>query len=177
MKSGPTLNGATVCPARRSAPIKPVATVVFPLPDAGAAITTARALTTLPDRREQTSPLDALLSLAPGVHRVLDLGHLGDEVGRVKQLLWRITAGEHEILRAGSLGERRDHFVNVHPSPLQRIREFVEQIKAVALLRQPARNLGPAIGGRGGVIVGGGGLPGPRPAGAPLLAPDPGAGA
>jgi hypothetical protein len=41
MKSGPTLNGATVWPARRSAPIKPVATVVFPLPDAGAVITIA----------------------------------------------------------------------------------------------------------------------------------------
>ena len=41
MKSGPTLNGATVWPARRSAPIKPVATVVFPLPDAGAATTIA----------------------------------------------------------------------------------------------------------------------------------------
>jgi hypothetical protein len=41
MKSGPTLNGATMWPARRKAPIKPVATVVFPLPDAGAAMTTA----------------------------------------------------------------------------------------------------------------------------------------
>src|SRR6267154_1912686 len=46
MKSGPTLNGAVRCPARRSAPIKPVATVVFPLPDAGAAMTTAGVLTT-----------------------------------------------------------------------------------------------------------------------------------
>src|SRR5262245_45592975 len=46
MKSGPTLNGATRRPARRNAPIKPVATVVFPLPDAGAAMTTAGVLTT-----------------------------------------------------------------------------------------------------------------------------------
>jgi hypothetical protein len=37
------LNGATRWPARRSAPIKPVAMVVFPLPDAGAAMTTAGA--------------------------------------------------------------------------------------------------------------------------------------
>jgi hypothetical protein len=42
------LNGATRRPARRSAPIKPVATVVFPLPDAGAAITTAGTLTPTP---------------------------------------------------------------------------------------------------------------------------------
>jgi hypothetical protein len=53
MKSGPTLNGATCRPARRSAPIKPVATVVFPLPDAGAAITTAGVLTPIPFSRQQ----------------------------------------------------------------------------------------------------------------------------
>jgi hypothetical protein len=35
------LNGATATPARRSAPISPVATVVFPLPEAAAAITSA----------------------------------------------------------------------------------------------------------------------------------------
>src|SRR5690242_5621919 len=106
MKSGPTLNGATVCPARPSAPIKPVATVVFPLPDAGAAMTTAGVLTS-PHPREQTqrcpfrgrkrqfcvcsavgSPLDTLLSLAADVHRVLHLRHLGHQVGGVEQL-WR----------------------------------------------------------------------------------------
>src|ERR1700757_2188751 len=105
MKSGPTLNGATVWPARRSAPIKPVATVVFPLPDAGAAITTAgtgvmappdaasvRRMTartacrcTNTHARDGRSPLDALLPLAPRVHRVLDVGHLGDQVGGLDQ--------------------------------------------------------------------------------------------
>src|SRR3954449_4803262 len=140
MKSGPTLNGAVRRPARRSAPIKPVATVVFPLPEAGAAMTTAGTLTPTPtpasvrvcrrhaDRkpkfaharrgrsrtngrirlptsagasvrklpktdgvsaadthaRAKASPLDALLALAADVHRVLDLRHLRDKVGRVE---------------------------------------------------------------------------------------------
>src|SRR5512132_2587729 len=115
MKSGPTLNGATRRPAPRSAPIKPVATVVFPLPDAGAAMTTAGVLTTRP--REQTqsvpflrrvgafcvcspqsSPLDALLALAADVHRVLDLGHLGHQIGGVEQRLRRVTTGNHDML-------------------------------------------------------------------------------
>src|SRR3954468_899598 len=98
MKSGPTLNGATRRPARRSAPIKPVATVVFPLPDAGAAMTTAGTLTCSPasvrvcgrhpDRKpefvharaDRQSPLDALLALAADVHRVFDLHHLRHQV-------------------------------------------------------------------------------------------------
>ncbi|UUO04280.1 hypothetical protein M4D79_17295 [Mycolicibacterium novocastrense] len=50
------MNGATARPARRSAPIKPVATVVFPLPEAGAAITTAGvALLTSPSARAYTA--------------------------------------------------------------------------------------------------------------------------
>src|SRR4029077_19306459 len=111
MKSGPTLNGAPRRPARRSAPIKPVATVVFPLPDAGAAITRAGTLTPAPFSRQQTqsapfprrvggfcvpqlargpssrkkaSPLDAPLALTAHVHRMLDLHHLGDQVRGVK---------------------------------------------------------------------------------------------
>src|SRR3954454_22614548 len=117
MKSGPTLNGATRRRARRSAPIKPVATVVFPLPDAGAAMTTAGTLTPLPISREQTqtvpfsrrvgafcdcsrrkgSPLDALLALAARVHRVLDLRHLGHKVRGVEQLLRGIATGDDDV--------------------------------------------------------------------------------
>src|SRR3974377_430751 len=125
MKSGPTLNGATVWPARRKAPIKPVATVVFPLPDAGAAMTTAgTGVTASPRtanvrrmtrctacRRTNThargtkegpaSPLDALLPLAPCVHRVLDLGHLGDQIGDLHQPRRGIASGDHHMLVTG----------------------------------------------------------------------------
>src|SRR5690242_5580695 len=113
MKSGPTLNGATVWPARRSAPIKPVATVVFPLPDAGAATTTEGTGLTAPPpvasvrsctrrrgvsrtnthARGRSSPFDALLALAPCVHRVFDLAHLGDQVGDLDQPLRGIASG------------------------------------------------------------------------------------
>src|SRR6185312_9380405 len=126
MKSGPTLNGATALPTRRSAPIKPVATVVFPLPDAGAAIITAGVVTPSPPavsvrkmplraacrwrdthaRVEAGSPFDAFLALAAGVHRMLDLCHLGDEVGRIEQLLGRVASGDHHMLSTGSAGER-----------------------------------------------------------------------
>src|SRR6202011_796381 len=102
MKSGPTLNGAVRRPARRSAPIKPVATVVFPLPDAGAAMTTAGVLTTgrPVGRGSLRSPLDAFLALATQVHRVLDLRHVGDQVRSVEQLLGRVAAGDDDVLRA-----------------------------------------------------------------------------
>src|SRR5215212_4272526 len=134
MKSGPTLKGATRCPACRSAPIKPVATVVFPLPDAGAAITTAgtpTVLTAVPFSREQTqkcptrrlnghfcvcsrrpssregqSPLDALLALTAQVHRVFHLGHLGDQIGGVEQRLRCVAAGDHHVLGARPRRER-----------------------------------------------------------------------
>src|SRR5689334_17446785 len=165
MKSGPTLNGATRLPACRSAPIKPVATVVFPLPDAGAAMTTPGTLTPTPAsgrvctptrrkscqfavaRADGVSPLDALLALAACVHRMLDLGHLRHQIGRVKQLLGGITAGDHHMLGAGPRRQGRDHLIDVDPAPLQRIGELVEHIEVVPFFGQPARNLGPAVGG------------------------------
>ena len=56
MKSGPTLNGATRCPARRNAPMRPVAMVVFPLPEAGAATITAGTVLTGSGRRYHSIP-------------------------------------------------------------------------------------------------------------------------
>src|SRR5438132_4318589 len=139
MKSGPTLNGATRCPARRSAPIKPVATVVFPLPDAGAAMTTAGTLTSPLPASWERSPLDALLTLAADVHRMLDLGHLRHQIGGVEQCLRRVAAGDHDVLGSGPGGQGRDYLVDVDPSPLQRISELVEHIEVMPLLGDPAR--------------------------------------
>src|SRR5215208_3853274 len=157
MKSGPTLNGATRLSARRSAPIKPVATVVFPLPDAGAAMTTAGTLTPVAFSVEQTqsapfsrriwafrvcsraksSPLDALLALPADVHRVLDLRHLRHQVRGVKQRLRRITARDDDVLRSGPRRQHREHIVDVDPPPFQRIGELVEHIEVVPLLGEP----------------------------------------
>src|ERR1700730_3400327 len=176
MKSGPTLNGATVWPALRKAPIKPVATVVFPLPDAGAAMITAGTGVMAPPgvarvrimtahtacRRTDThardgwprgrSPLDAPLPLAPRVHRMLDLGHLGDQIGRLDQPLRGIASGDHHMLVAGSGQQPVDHVAGVDPPPLQRIGEFVQHVEVVALRGQPARDLGPTVDGRRRVI-------------------------
>ena len=54
--------------------------------------------------------------------------------------------------RAGPVGEDLDHLVDVDPAPLQRIGELVEHVEVVALLGQPARDLGPALGGGRGVV-------------------------
>src|SRR5579875_1936027 len=115
MKSGPTLNGATTWPACRSAPIKPVATVVFPLPEAGAATTTAGGVLVPPPaasvrkpgprhgvsagdthaRGKRGSPLDALLALTTDIHRMLDLRPLGDPIGGVDQPRRGVASGDH----------------------------------------------------------------------------------
>src|SRR5689334_22174390 len=124
MKSGPTLNGATRCPARRNAPIRPVATVVLPLPDAGAATTTAGVTTTAP-----WLPLDTPMALAAHVHRVLDLGHLGHQIGGVHKSLRRIASGDHHVLVTGAPGEHRDHLVDRDPAPLERVGELVEHVE------------------------------------------------
>ena len=52
------------------------------------------------DGRVRCSPLDAPLALAAGVHRVLDLGHLGDQVGGLEQLLRGVAAGDDDVLAA-----------------------------------------------------------------------------
>src|SRR6516165_3165049 len=166
MKSGPTLNGATVWPPLRRAPIKPVAIVVFPLPDAGAAITTAGTGVIAPppgaasapkmtpntacrctDTRARggwraRSPLDAPLSLAPRVHRVLDLRHLGDQVGGLHQPRRGRAPGDHHVLVTGPCQQDFHHVVDVDPAPLQRVGEFVEHVEVVVLRGQPARDLG-----------------------------------
>src|SRR6476660_5304826 len=194
MKSGPTLNGAVRCPARRSAPIKPVATVVFPLPDAGAAMTSAGTLTPTPAwahtrvgddrvctptrrgrchstvaRANRQSPLDALLALAAHVHRVFDLRHLGDEVISGKQLRRCVAAGDDDVLGARPRKEHLDHILNVDPPPLQRIRELVEHIEVVALFGKPTGDLRPAIGGGRGMVDLTAVLTRPRPARAHLM--------
>src|SRR6185437_2346801 len=132
MKSGPTLNGAMTRPALRSAPISPVATVVLPLPEAGAAMTIAGVLIgafarvrllgcgdgaspadTHARRRGVGSPFDSALALAARVHRVLDACHLGHQVGRVEQALRGVAPGDHDVLVAWSGNEDLDHLFDV----------------------------------------------------------------
>ena len=69
----------------------------------------------------------------------------------------------------GRAAKRRDHLVDVHPAPLQRIGELVEHVEVVPLLGKPARDLGPAVGGGRRVVDLGAVLARPRPARAHLV--------
>jgi len=44
-----------------------------------------------------------------GVHGVLDLGHLRDQVGGGEQVRVRVAAGDDDVLVAGPGAQRRDH--------------------------------------------------------------------
>ena len=104
--------------AERNAPISPVLTVVLPLPEAGAAITTAgtAVIGHLP-----RLPLDAPSDLSPGIHRVFDLHHLGDEVSGVDQLRRCPPSGDDYMLAARPLrAPRRPRRRRSSPNPADR---------------------------------------------------------
>src|SRR6476646_8858687 len=148
-------------PRARRAPIRPQATGVFPAPELVPAIT-MRGITPL--------PLDPLLRPDAGIRRVLDLHHLGDEVGDRDQLGRRIAPGDHDVLEPRAVAQRRHHVVDVDPSPLDRVRDLVQQQELVALLRDHLLDAGPAcarlVSGRLEI------LRDPRPAVAHLLPVD-----
>src|SRR5450631_1438364 len=121
----------------------PVVTMVLPWPDPGAATRTRGSLTTDPlaaaarsirasslrswDAHSR-SPLDSPLALLPGVHRVLDLGHLGDEVGRLDQSGSGIASCNDDVLVTGAVAQGRYDLVDVDPAPLHRVGELVQHV-------------------------------------------------
>ena len=117
-------------PRPRSAAISPVATVVLPCPEAGAATTNGRR-----GRAHHSMPL---WPFWPGVHRVLDLGHLDDQVGGVDQPRVGVPAGDDHVLVARTPPQDVDDVVDVDPAPLHRVGELVEHVEAVAS-RRPGR--------------------------------------
>src|SRR5205085_8093104 len=58
------------------------------------------------------SKLDALLRLDPGAERMLDQGHLGDEVGSLDQLGRRIAPGHNDMQVARLRFQHRDHLLD-----------------------------------------------------------------
>src|SRR6266511_2458285 len=82
MKSGPTLKPATRRPRSVKAAIRPVATVVLPTPEWVPATTT---LAVIGSPSVWRSPLDSLLAADALVEGMLELAHLGDEVGDLDQ--------------------------------------------------------------------------------------------
>src|SRR5437879_11941186 len=134
MKSGPTLCPETTTPRARSAAIKPVAMVVLPWPEPGAAMIS---------RATTRSPLDPPLALLPGVHRMLHLGHLHYQIGGLDQRRGRVPAGDHHVLAARPVADGSADLGHLDPAPFQRIGELVEHGEVVARRCQPARDLSP----------------------------------
>src|SRR5579875_1871972 len=149
MSSGPTLNPWTLSPLARRAPISPVARVVLPTPEPVPAITT-RALMAGWRRR---SPLDPLLSADAAVQRVLDLAHLGDQVGELDQLGRRVTAGDHDVLETWPLAQRGHDVIERNPAPVDRIGHLVEQQELIALLGARPLDLLPSGAGELGRVA------------------------
>ncbi len=141
--------------------------MVLPLPDAGAAITTAGTLTSpASGHRHHSMPRWPLRPASIGcLTLVISVTRSAASTRRGGAS----RAGDHDVLVAGPGRQRRDDLVDVHPAPLQRIGELVEHVEVVALGGEPARDLGPAVGGRGGVVDVGARLAGPRPARAHLV--------
>src|SRR3954451_19227838 len=90
------------------------------------------------------SPLDPLLRADARVHRVLDLVHLGHQVGGGDELCRGVAAGDDDVLEAGAVGERFDDLVLGDPAVFDRVGELVEQEELVALVVYAALDLLPA---------------------------------
>src|SRR6266540_2898750 len=155
MKSGPTLNPVTARPRAAKAPSRPVATVVLPAPEWVPA-TTSRAVTAAP-----RSPLDPLLPADATLEGVLDLAHLGDQVGAVQQLGGRVAAGDHDVLEPGPFAQHLHHLGGVDPAERQRIGELVQDQQLVGLVSDTALDLFPALAGQVGRVLEVSGDPGP----------------
>src|SRR6266536_908826 len=158
MKSGPTLKPATARPRAANAAIRPVATVVLPTPEWVPA-TTSLAVTRAPP--PPRSPLDALLAADALVERVLDLAHLGDQVGGPEQLGGSIPAGDDHVLEPWPVAQHVDHLGDVQPAKRHRIGEFVEDQQVEGLVRDAALDLVPAFAGQVGGLLEVAGHPGP----------------
>ena len=83
---------------------------------------------------------------------MLDLGHLGNQIGGLDQPRRGSASGDHHMLMAGTRQQDIYHIIDVHPAPLQWVGELVEYVEVVALCCQPTRDLGPAVRCRRGVI-------------------------
>src|SRR6266542_1302926 len=115
MKSGPTLKPATRRPRSVKAAIRPVATVVVPTPDRVPATTT---LAVIGSPSAWRSPPDSLLAADALVEGMLELAHLGDEVGDLDQRRGGVATGDDDVLEAGAVAQHVDHFGGARgPSP------------------------------------------------------------
>src|SRR5947207_10363604 len=94
------LNGRTFKPRRVKARARPVTSSDFPTSEPVPCSISARVIGPC------ASKFDPGLRLDPGAERMLDQGHLGDEVGGFDQLRGRVAAG-HDDMQIARLGLQR----------------------------------------------------------------------
>jgi hypothetical protein len=75
------------------------------------------------------SPLDALLALLALVEGVLDLGHLGGDVGDLEERRVRVAAGDDDVLVAGAVVRVSTTSSMSSQPPLEQVGELVEDIE------------------------------------------------
>src|SRR6266508_2841430 len=158
MKSGPTLKPATRRPRSVKAAIRPVATVVLPTPEWVPATTT---LAVIGSPSAWRSPLDSLLAADALVEGMLELAHLGDEVGDLDQRRGGVATGDDDVLEAGAVAQHVDHFGGIDPAERHRIGELVEDQHVVRRVADAPLDLGPALAGEVGGLLEIAGDPGP----------------
>ena len=95
---------------------------------------------------------------------MLDLGHLGHQIGDLHESGIGPATGGDDVLLAGAVGESVDDVVDVDPAPVDWVGEFVEEIEVMLFGVDAPLDFEPALLGVGGVIFLGAGLAGPRPA-------------
>src|SRR6266545_4804340 len=132
MKSGPTLKPAT----RRPRSVK-------------AAIT----LAVIGSPSAWRSPLDSLLAADALVEGMLELAHLGDEVGDLDQRRGGVATGDDDVLEAGAVAQHVDHFGGIDPAERHRIGELVEDQHVVRRVADAPLDLGPALAGEVGGLL------------------------
>src|SRR6266508_3522407 len=158
MKSGPTLKPATRRPRSVKAAIRPVATVVLPTPEWVPATTT---LAVIGSPSAWRSPLDSLLAADALVEGMLELAHLGDEVGDLDQRRGGVATGDDDVLEAGAVAQHVDHFGGIDPAERHRIGELVEDQHVVRRVADAPLDLGPSLAGEVGGLLEIAGDPGP----------------
>src|SRR6266700_2685156 len=158
MKFGPTLKPATRRPRSVKAAIRPVATVVLPTPEWVPATTT---LAVIGSPSAWRSPLDSLLAADALVEGMLELAHLGDEVGDLDQRRGGVATGDDDVLEAGAVAQHVDHFGGIDPAERHRIGELVEDQHVVRRVADAPLDLGPALAGEVGGLLEIAGDPGP----------------
>lgn len=86
---------------------------------------------------------------------MLDLRHLGDDVGHLHECAGSPPPGDDDLLGPGTVRERLDDLGDVDPAPVERIGELVKEVEVERLVVEQLLDVSPSLlGGPGGVLGG-----------------------